>query len=364
MAGIRVGGIAVVQLLPDIPILAFRPSPNFQRTLYKIGNTATPLMFTEPIVTSLGTPQIHLGDPMREPLTGDSVVYSRFQTTGTITRTVRLVDWEDTTDVELYADATGGVSGSCQPMWKPDGSQILFRAGTSFEIIKVMDPDGSNVQTLYTGVGEVRQPTYNIGLGDKIAWMEGNDIHVMDDDGSNESVIHTVTNTPGAFLSWLWDDISVVFQDNDASDDTWQRIEQDGTNLATWLTVSRAGYGPGQQNPALIMWSWTSNDEILTTVRAPADPDPDAKLGLIDSGGLTYVSPARYAAADSGADDLRPVALTGFAEGVERFWWLEQSSDDLVASVLPDGSDYRVDFDGSVLSGNPTFHGFRGDTTN
>jgi hypothetical protein len=35
-----------------------------------------------------------------------------------------------------------------------------------------------------------------------------------------------------------------------------------------------------------------------------------------------------------------------------------------VSSVLPDGSDLRVDWDGTGTAGGSYFHGFRGDTVN
>lgn len=367
MAGIRIGGTAVLPPdPPDIPILAWDSGLN-ERSIWKIGNGATPERMINTVVTSLGTPQIHLGDPQREPTTGDTMVYSKFQTTGTITREVMLADWDGvTTAVQLYNDTTGGAGGSCQPMWKPDGTKILFRAlggGGLLTEIKIMDPDGSNVQTLYSGTTEVFSPMYNHGFGTKIAWVEGTDVHVMDDDGSNESVIYTGT-TLGASVAWAWDNTTIAFFDTVADDRFYIVIQADGTGQTTWLTVDESAYGPSQQNPALILYSWTNNDEILTTIRALADPDPDAKLGVIDSGGLTYISPAEYAAADSGGDDLRPCAITGFLEGVERFFWYEDLVSSLVVSVLPDGSDKRTDFDGSALTGLPVFHGFRGDTAN
>lgn len=353
---------------PDIPVLALDSSPLSEHTIWQIGNRATPVRMLEPIVSSLSS--IHLGDPQREPTTGDYVVYCRFNTTGTINRSVRLVDWADTTDIELYADATGGLARSLEPTWKPDGSEILFRAkgsGSLLNLLKTMNPDGSGVTTIYTGAATVAQPSYSFD-GSKIAWLEGNQIFVANADGSSATAVFTAAGTDlvGA-PAWQRGGMMLAFRDAGltfTSDERWKVMNDDGTGLTTWLTISRAsGYGPSDGDPAAIMYSWLLDDSaIATTVRQIADPDPDSRLTLVDSSGSNLIAPARYGAANTGSPDTRPVVIAGMTEGVGRIFWMTVDTE--VASILPDGSDYRVDWDGSGTPGSSVFHGFRGDTVN
>lgn len=354
--------------LPDIPILALDQSPLSTRTIWQIGNRATPYRMTQPFVDALTA--THLGDPQREPVTGDSVVYSRFTVSGTISRSVRLVDWADTTDVELYSE-TGGSGASLEPTWKPDGTKILFRAkgaGTALNVLKTMNPDGTGVTTIYTGGAEVQQAAYSSD-GTKIAWSEGQKtIMVANADGTSPTAVFTATGiTIVGGVAWQKAANVLAFRHDGgtfSSNELWKVINADGTGLATWLTISRAsGYGPGDGDPDAIMYSWTSGNKIATTVRQIADPDPDSRLTLVDSGGSNLITPARYGGSNAGSVDQRPAVLTGQLEGVERIFWLAGLGAPVV-SVLPDGSDYRVDFAGTESLGGSAFHGFRGDTVN
>jgi hypothetical protein len=361
-----------VERFPDIPVLAFDQSPTSTHTIWQIGNRATPYRMTQTAVSSASS--IHLGDPEREPTTGDYVVYSRFNITGTINKSVRLVDWANTTDIQLYADATGGTARSLQPTWKPDGSKILFRAkgaGSVLNLLKHMNPDGSGVATIYTGANEVFDPVYSHD-GTKIAWIEGalnpTLIRTANADGSSPVTAYTSPGLVGP-VAWMYGSNVLGFRDQASlaftSNERWRIMNPDGTGLTTWLTISRAaGYGPGDGDPAAIMYSFLQDDSaIATTVRQLADPDPDARLTLIDSTGSNLISPAQYGASNAGSSDTRPAAIVGMAEGVERIYWMSVAGSE-VSSILPDGSDYRVDWDGSGTPGGSYFHGFRGDTVN
>lgn len=364
MAGIRIGGSAIlIPPEPEIPILALDSGSN-ERSIWKIGNGAAAVRIEETVVSSLGTPQVHLADPERNPADGLSCVYCRFTTTGTITRSIRLVDWADTTDIELYNDGTGGTSESLQPQWTADGTQIVFRAkgsGSALDLIKIMDADGSNVTTLYTSSGaQVFNPSMSPD-GTRLAWIEPSAVMVADADGTGATAEYSagVGDTLGESMAWQKNANVIGFYTTIGTDQIWKVMNDDGSGLATWETISTVGYGPGQSNPTPIMWTWTQNDEILTTVRNPPEADPDAELVLIDAGGLTPVPPGGwFSVTDSGALDQRPCAIVGFDSGTERFYMFYSTGANQVISLLPDGSDFRPEF------GTSTFHGFRGDTLN
>jgi hypothetical protein len=217
----------------------------------------------------------------------------------------------------------------------------------------------------------VSDPTYSSD-GTKIAWIEGalnpTLIRTANADGSSPVTAYTSPGVTGP-IAWKHGSNVLGFRDQASlaftSNERWRIMNPDGTGLTTWLTISRAaGYGAGDGDPAAIMYSWLESDtQIVTTVRALADPDPDARLTLVTSGGNNYISPARYGASNAGSPDTRPVALTGMAEGVERLYWMTVAGSE-VSSVLPDGSDLRVDWDGTGTAGGSYFHGFRGDTVN
>ena len=353
-------------------MLAIDFSPLSTHTIWQIGNQATPFRMTATQVSQ--TSSIHLGDPEREPTTGDTVIYCRFNTTGTINRSVRIVNWDNTGDTQLYADATGGTARSLNPTWAPDGSKIMFRAkgaGTALNLIKTMNPDGTGVTTIYTGANEVYNPLYNYD-GTRIAWTEGalnpTLIRTANADGSGAATVYTSPGILGLSVAWKHAADVIGFRDQASaaftSNERWQIVNDDGTGNTTWLTISRAsGYGAGDGDPSAIMYSFLESDtEIATTVRELAHADPDARLTLVTSGGNNYISPARYGPVNTGASDQRPVALTGLLEGVERIYYVDGGTPSGVCSVLPDGSDFRVDWDGTGTTGGSSFHGFRGDT--
>jgi len=334
---------------PNIVFLTRQDPPGLFYSLWKAGNLATPVRMDETVISASFGINDHLGDPERSP-DGTEVVYSRVGHNLTPKKSsVRKVDWADTTDVELYSE-TGGDLFPLSPTWKPDGSKILFRAkgGTSqLRVIKHMDPDGTNVATLHTGASGVVDPLYNYD-GTLIAFTENGNIKVMNADGTG---LATITSS-GDSSNVAWANTQNVLAFIDVSGSAgWRKINADGTGLTTLSTDWAFG-----THSIPIKWSWLPDDSAIVTLHyVAADPSPNRHVALIaaDGSGTTQVSPQRSAVAATA--DTRPAVF------FNRIYFYGPSG---LASVALDGSDYRVDFDGTAETPDVTFHGFKGDSVN
>jgi hypothetical protein len=370
--------VALVE--PDIVFLAQEASPFSFFSLWKAGNLATPERFDTTIISSLNSTSDFLADPELSP-DGTQVVYCRAGSNTTPRQNrIYVVDWNDTATTQILSES-GGLVLSLQPTWKPDGSQILYRgkgASTSLTLIKVCDPDGTNVTTLYTQASglSVFNPTYNHD-GSKIGWIEQTSstfpflarIRVMDSDGSNVSTVFAcsgdedigvVNGVPA--IAWAHSSNTIAFRyraDTAFTTDTeWRKVNSDGTGLTTLHTVSRAGYGPTDVDPYPITWSWLRDDSsIITTLQTRTDPSPNHYLAYIAADGSGASFPV-VKASPGGSPDFRPVVFAN------RIYFGTASPLTQLSSVDLSGGDERVDFDGTAFSPTVTFHGFRGDTIN
>lgn len=330
----------------EVVFLAFEQSANNWDVLWKAGGGITPVRMTQTILTTTAN-QDYLADCERSP-DGESVVYCRvgYNTVAPANKSgIWVVDWDDTATTEIYSE-TGGNKVSLTPTWKPDGSKILFRAKgatTALNLIKHMNPDGSGVTTLYTGAVLVTQPYYSPD-GTLIAFSENGAIRVMNADGTGVSTIVAGPNNSPP----VWFNLSnvIAYIDVGGGSPGWRRINADGSGGATLSTTFNLG------DPTTIKWSVLEDDSAIITWDA-------LSLVYIDTagGGVTAVSPSQTIG--SSPNDSRPVALAG------RVWFPQTGSPftDL-ASILPDGSDFRLDFDGTSFSPGVLFHGFKGDTIN
>lgn len=356
---------ASVTVEPDVVFLV-NNADSVKYEIWRAGNNASPFQYLTTSISSSVSSADFLADPEASP-DQTEIIWSRVGYNLTPKKqSVMKTDWDDTGPaVELYSETDSTANASLQPTWAPDGSGILFRshgAVTSKNLIKTMDPDGTNVQTIYTGAAVVQYPTYSPD-GSKIAFVEGGlgaVLKVMDSDGSNVSTLHTPTGfysvMPG--IAWTSDSLTIAFSDKDStytSDFYWKTINADGTGVTTILQVSRSsGYGPGDVDPYPIQFSWLPDDSALVTSRQiPSDPDPDHVLTTIMADGSGYVDFSPERRQTIGTPDGRPVVIG------ERVYYLDGDANGL-ASIKLDGSDKRTDFDVT----DTTFQGFKGDTIN
>lgn len=338
-------------LEPNVVFLTNELSPDFRNVLWKAGNLATPVRMSVTQIASNTANADDLADPERSP-DGNDVVYCRvgYNTVSPANKTgILVVDWDNTATTEIYSE-TGGLKNSLQPTWKPDGSKILFRAkgaGTTQNLVKHMDPDGTNVATLYTGASLLLTPYYSPD-GTKIAFGENGAIKVMNADGTG---LATVVAANAGAPTWFRTANVIAFISVTGSMG-WRKINADGTGLTTLSTTFNF------TDPDSIKWSVMEDDSAIVTWDA-------LSLVYIDTGGagVTAVSPAQTIGAST--PDSRPVCLEG------RVWFPQESATGFteVWSILPDGSDARKEFDGIATSQGPSggdvlFHGFKGDTLN
>ena len=366
---------------PDLVFLALESSPSSKHVLWKAGNLATPARLSLTAINT-GVSVEYLADTELSP-DGTEVLYCRVTNllSGALTKQcqIRKVQYDDSADVVLHTD-TGAVE-SLQPTWRHDGGEILFRAKgstTTLDRLKVMAPDGTGVSTIYTSTGNVgvNQPLYSWD-NSKIAWVEQplsggyTRLIVANADGSSPATVHSETSpasvgefswgreSGGAAVLYFTRRASSAFSTTDWS---WRKVNADGTGLTILFAIDRSsGYGAGDVDPSAFKWSaLPAGQGVVTTIQDnPAVEDHN--LTKIDASGTkTTYSPTRVL--PTGTPDFRPAFFGG-----GRIYFADANPATQLASIKLDGSDYRVDFTGSLVgpSGSSvTFHGFKGDTLN
>jgi hypothetical protein len=130
------------------------------------------------------------GDNVSRPSWHPDGQYLTYSVEGDGTTEVHVTRSDGTDDRVVYSEAAPGTYAVFSATFSPDGSRILFDAGTdSGYDIFVMDADGSNVRRL-TNTGSDYNPSWSTE-GSRILFTRqeeasASDIFVMDDDGSNE----------------------------------------------------------------------------------------------------------------------------------------------------------------------------------
>ncbi len=374
-----IGGVV---LEPNLVFLTDEVAPSNEFVLWTAGNLATPVRLTTTAISNATGTDDYLADTELSP-DGLQVLYCRVRRGLTPNESlIRKVAFNNSTNVLLYTDTgdhdTGGNTFPLQPTWKPNGLEILFRAkgsGTTINVLKVMSPTGTGVTTIYTeATGQtVYSPYYNYD-GTKIAWVEQVQnvgyarLRVANSDGTSVTTVHSETSPASiGFFAWAKASNVLAFTRRASSafsttDWSWRKINSDGTGLTTLYAINRSvGYGAGDVDPSAIKWTWLPDDSgLVTTIQAVPTANHVLTKIKSDASGKTDYSPTRNLTA--GTPDFRPVAFTGGG----RIYYAFNTPTGLV-SILLDGSDYRVDFNGTGIGpsgANVTFHGFKGDTLN
>lgn len=260
------------------------------------------------------------------------------------------------------------------PSWSPDGTQIVYiKQTTSTQwTIRRVNRDGTGDTLLHTPPAD--RPLHGVSYspsGDYIAFGRVNlsgqgSLWVMEDDGSNATLL-TVSNYPLTWEEWgtpAWqrgaDVLGYLRYENESTPVTFETINYDGTGQTThYSDSSRILRGTTRL-------AWFSDDSGIATLKRTNGTTlfnaSTARLVKVSTAGaVTEIAGTSHdtpwgrwhipICIDNGNEDPRiyftPSAISGFIG---------------VASVLEDGSDYRVDHDmsagGAGGSGEIVFNGF------
>ena len=125
------------------------------------------------------------------------------------------------------------------PSWSPDGTQVVFaskRDGN--EEIYVMGSDGSNPTRLTNNPAQDNGPRWSPD-GTRIVFHRGNNIYVMNSDGTEETLLPTT----GVIPSWSPDGSKIVFHSSRDGQDEIYVINADGTGEIRLTDNSAADNG-------------------------------------------------------------------------------------------------------------------------
>jgi len=218
---------------------------------------------------------------------------------------------------------TTGVRG-WEPTWSPDRSEILFASdlhggGQADEEVYVMDADGSNVRRLTNTPGDSTSSWAADWSpdGQKIVFMsnrggsppgsDGNDLYVMNADGSN---LRRLTRAHGwnATPAWSPDGEHIAF----ASD------REDKGNAGIWL-IAPDGTGPRRLNALGGRPSWSPDGKKIAFMSNRIDRDDGGfEIYVMDADGTNIQRLTHRPGPDSHPDwspDGSEIVFAFYGEG-------------------------------------------------
>lgn len=150
---------------------------------------------------------------------------------------------------------TFGLTDSGDPSFSPDGNHIVFTTDTGSGVeLAVMDADGANPQAITSDGGVKEDPAWaNTPGGQKIAYQEDDEIHLVNPDGSGATQITNSGSGASTDPFWSPDDTMLVIQRGSVPTLDIFTMNGDGSNLLN-LTSSAAedvdpSWGPGTVAP-------------------------------------------------------------------------------------------------------------------
>lgn len=281
MAGIRIGGQAVLQPPQGPPIWPVMVSNSTGWFIFNIGLGLDPFQVTTSQEVRTGITSA-ISDPRLSPDETETVyTYAADPAFGSNNQNIRVVQADDSgarediiTDPIVPVSVQSGIS--CD--WSPDGTMIAYSplraasSGTSSRgMVKRVNRDGTGATTLWTAAVNQRFVTYITysPSGDYIAFAVARlggetEVWVMEDDGTNPTNIAVTTG--GGYLggpAWQRGADVLAFFDLNQSGGTSDlyTCNQDGSGMTSILTDAANEYS------RMGRLAWLSDDSALAVMK-------------------------------------------------------------------------------------------------
>ena len=317
---------------------------------------AAPVVSTiVPLVGTKAGPVNHVArltvSPGQDPLalTGDTADFIRWpqlSPDGTLivynrNETLRTVEPDGTNDT-LLLDLSGTAETPDSITWTPDSAKVVFikRFGANEHKLYTINRDGTGETVLYTDGASrpLGYPSYSYD-GVKIAFLRNvaaavNEIWVANADGTGAAAVVSV---PTQFSGIRFDNPTYAWQNtarrfayngNTLAAPHWKAVNDDGSNIVTVKTFTGAVGNPTWRR-------WSADDAFLYGVK---QTDASVLEKYAADGSSTTQVYDHTAAFGRGA-----VYLVG-----GRFYLREPGNAD-IDSLLPDGTDFRLETAGAVV---------------
>lgn len=135
-------------------------------------------------------------------LDGSKIVFVRNPPTGA--SSIRVINADGSGDTLVATLPNPSIESACIPRWRPDAGRLAFVETTTSPStvvrLKAVDPDGTNVATLYTTTGGTNIPGFSYSPdGSKIVFWADGKIRVMNADGTGLADVLTITSVRPRF---------------------------------------------------------------------------------------------------------------------------------------------------------------------
>lgn len=363
MAGIRIGGSAILPPVcsPPFSMLQLSGDVNIFRSCD--GDApGTPTSYTD--YADGGTTTSAMHNPVLSP-DGNTIVYEQRDNSGYLE--IWVVDnTPGSTPVQLYAVAN---QYCWQPSWHPNSDTIVFIEGTGGAqstggIVKKINMSGGGATTLKASSGGLSpfRPHFNFD-GSRIAYVwnkdnftAGSQIRVMDDDGSNDASVDSITGrqTNDPQISWANAQNTLAYDNGAAGANGIYLINDDGTGK-TQLNANGAAAGATAR---ISSFAWLPDDSAVIISANLGNGFYDLIQCELDGSNTTRLNTSNGASLQA--------QFTMVIVYNSRLWFIEKSantSQGLLSSTALDGTDYvnNLDVDAGVITdGSTAFSGGTG----
>lgn len=319
MTGLNLAGRTFVPPIPFVPY-----EKDLDQLWYAPFDGAT-----SPVMVVDKASAIRVADPVASP-DYSQIAYAYFDGGDPV---LWVVDSDGSDDTDL-------VEQCLYPAWHPSGNHILFCSYDTYTLIRRIDPDGTNLTTVYdSGSTQLNRAIYN-STGTLIAFFDedAEEVWVVEADGSNPTKVGDLAQgyVEENAVSWQNNADVVVFGDGAASGGDLIQVNADGTGSVVLTTMT------GSDDAWVSKFAWTPDDSAVFFLSFD-NPGGHYTLWQVPEGGgtATQVTP------EFGVVRPPSLVLGGriWADGEDVPFTGIQG----LISALPDGSDQRIDDGGAAI---------------